>query len=600
MASYFMVWGAILATWSLLVFLFAGMGLFLFRRLRLQPTPLKLVCATFLGYCFTIALLQCWHFLFPIGTAFGFVVAAVGTAGWLSVRRHWGGLWSAFFSKTTLQWVAPALLITIWVANRSLGPNNEIDSHLYHIPTMLWYQAYPIVPGLGNLYLPLASNSSSLLVAAWLDSGPWHGHAYHVVNGFLISGLFWHAFAGIALLLKNGLSDRASGLFRVLSLVPAVQMSNHWMVSGYSTDVAPAVLVLVAAAELFALLTASLESVAENEPERIEPAFSALAVAVLLSAALCCKLTALFFAAVGMLVAVGALFRWGRKLQRPVWKTTAAGGLLSLCLVVPWLGRGAILSGYPLYPVTSPSVNADWKVPAGLVEKEKFYQMMRNRLRQFYDWGNEDAIRSLAGWGWIRYWVRLLEQDTLVPAGLFLGGCVVAWRLRRSETCNDGLWRGWMLLVPACAAILFWFLTQAEQRMGFFLFWVIASTAVGLTGARLLHGRSITAVRVAVALIVVLGCVNIKKTHIAPSDDRGLHAGLSAPLMEPFQTDWGLTIWRPAGGNPLCSNAPLPATPVPNKQLRLRSPGDYTSGFRIEPKTNVNALAQHPSHNARL
>lgn len=584
MASFVVVWGLIVLTWLLLAAGYAGLGMLSLRCVHVRCTPQRLPAFVWLGYCFCLLVLQIWHLFLPVDNAFTILFVAGAGCGWLSIRSQWRELFHSLFQRPTWGWMLCALLVTIWAANRAMGPNHEIDSHLYHLPTMQWLKQFRIVPGLGNLYLPLASNSSSLLIAAWLDGGPWEHRAFHVVNGFLISALFWHGFSGTALLFRKETSERAVGLFRLLAVIPAAQMSNHWMISGFSTDVAPAALVLAAACELFALLVQSTEPASADDPDAYDPRFSAFQVAVLLSGAVCCKLTALAFTAVALLLAVGALLRWGRKLGRQMLPTLAYGAAVSALLLATWMGRGVLLSGYPLYPSTSPAVDVDWRIPSSLVEQEKFYQMLRNRLRQYYDWGIEDAIQSLAGWGWMRYWVRLQERDSIVPACLFVAGVVAAVLWRRSYRGRDGraLWRGWLLLVPTCPAMAFWFLTQATMRMGFFLIWVLGSTAVALAAASFLSRASTVRIRAVVVVMVLAAGLNLKKTHTPPGEDYGLHVGMVAPPMQPFQTAWGLTIWHPADGGRLCSDAPLPATPTPRKQLQLRRPDDLAAGFRFE------------------
>jgi hypothetical protein len=64
------------------------------------------------------------------------------------------------------------VLFVLWAANRCAGPLTLYDSGMYHAPTVEWFKAYPVVPGLGNLHGRLAFNPSGLLFAAMLDRGP--------------------------------------------------------------------------------------------------------------------------------------------------------------------------------------------------------------------------------------------------------------------------------------------------------------------------------------------------------------------------------------------------------------------------------------------
>ena len=63
-------------------------------------------------------------------------------------------------------------------------------------------------------------------------------------------------------------------------------------------------------------------------------------------------------------------------------------------------------------------------------------------------------------------------------------------------------------------------------------------------------------------------------------EDHGFHAAPRSELQS-FITRSGLRLYVPQEGDQ-CWDAPLPCTPYPNADLRLRRQGDLGSGFLLE------------------
>ena len=580
--------GAILLTWAVLAAVLVGNGL-LGRRL-FGPTSIgsrTLVLDFWMGFCLAIAYLQIWHMMLAIHWSALIPLAVTGAAGIGFSRRRLKDWWCAWTWRRALGTVG-AVVLVCWVANRAIGPNNEIDSHLYHYPTILWLRAFPMVPGLANLYAPFGSNSSILLFDALLDSGLWEGRAYHIANPLLLAALFVHGCVGVHRLVWAGRDVRAEATYDALMLVPAVQMTNHWMVSGFSTDVAPAVLAMIAGSQLVRLL------VARYRKDRIPSRYELVFLCTVLCTALCCKLTCLAFSAVAWLLALGLWTECRKRQAKPVLRPLAWALAASVLLVVPWLGRGVVASGYPLYPATIVSVPVDWRLPRDIIEKEVHYQLQRNRLRHYYDHGHEDAIRSLQDWTWIRYWITLVERETVVPTVLALIA-TLAWivAIARRRVADGAASRLWVLALLVLPAIAFWFITQAEQRMGFFLFWIAGASLTALVVSGATWFSPSWRCRAFAVGVVLLAAGNIKKPYTLPGPDHGFHQnplGTSHAIeTRPYLTDWGVVLNVPTDSW-VCSNTPLPATITPNRHLRLRDPGSMGAGFRIDRQEPLSRL----------
>src|SRR5271156_3302863 len=147
--------GAILITWLVIAAAFTGIGFGVARLWSFQQEQGRCIIPCFwLGFAITLLGLQIWHFVFPVDIVPAFIVIAAGGAG-LYVSR--GNLFSSVRScgKRT---ILMAIVIAVWVSNRSVGPATAFDTGYYNYPAVKWFTTYPIVPGLGNLHDRLGFN----------------------------------------------------------------------------------------------------------------------------------------------------------------------------------------------------------------------------------------------------------------------------------------------------------------------------------------------------------------------------------------------------------------------------------------------------------
>ena len=77
-------------------------------------------------------------------------------------------------------------LLALWLSNRALAMPIAYDTGYRDIQAVMWIDAYPLVPGLGNLFSSLAFNHSVYLYDALLDAAIWSGRSHHIATGLLI------------------------------------------------------------------------------------------------------------------------------------------------------------------------------------------------------------------------------------------------------------------------------------------------------------------------------------------------------------------------------------------------------------------------------
>jgi hypothetical protein len=359
--------------------------------------------------------------------------------------------------------------------------------------------------------------------------------------------------------------------------------TDSW-ISCLATDVPTGIVCLLAAAQLCALLTAGAA-----EP-RVR-AYQVLCVTLPLTLAACLKLHMLVFAGLASFTAVGYWLVQRRPLWPGLGRDLAWIAGASCLLLGAWMGRGIVLSGYPLFPSTLCAMPVDWRVPERIAERqvacircwerlplEPFERRLDNPLLQDFAWvGQWWKMHRLRQYGtfeatWWGMWLPLLLGGALAAA---LAGC--AWRMGRYRpsalTC---------VLPPLVVALVVWFVNAPAPRFVWQLFWMLPATlAAGLFARAGAFSRSLLTATLLGCLALGVSQVQMEHLWVDQGDDRGMHRHPEATL-RPQQVRSGLVYYTPLVGDqtwegPLVSSAHL------DEGLRYRCPGDLQSGFAIDP-----------------
>jgi hypothetical protein len=576
--SLFSAMAAIIATWVVLWLAFTGIGLLV--PLPGRPRPLRAddwFLTFWIGWAATLAFLQVWHLVLPVDWRAAAAVGALGLTGLLSRRDDLRGLRRLLLSERL--YVALLALVVLRLANRALAAPDHIDAGLYHLGAVRWAATYAIVPGLGNLDPPLAINSSHFLCVALLDFGPWAGRASHLANGLLIVVAAAQALAALLRVARRRRAPRPADLFLAICL-PAVFVQAAFdpsfyrelfirLLSSPTPDVPVFLLQLVVAAELLRLL-----GMPRAGPG---PSRSLLGITLLVAAGTTVKLT---FAVYGALVLAVAGIAWvvrGRpRAGAAIMRTPAACALVLAIVLGPWLVRGVVLSGYPLYPAPILGLDVDWRMPRSVVVHEE--GLVQGHARLSPEW--ED-------WGWVSRWAsevwHVARAVLLLPGVLFVlaVGIALAGRLVRAGPPGRRATR-WPALLPATGALVFWFFSAPSWRFAGSAFWVLGAGSLALAvcslsaPARRAAALGCVAWAVAGSLVILCGMETI-----GPGPDHGFHPAHEAAFAV-RATRSGLKVNIPVD-NFYCWDGPLPSASYPNPALRLRRPGDLSSGFTIRP-----------------
>lgn len=235
-----------------------------------------------------------------------------------------------------------AVSVILWCFCTSRG-YMHYDSDLYHAQSIRWIEEYGIVKGLGNIHVRFAYNSSFFALSALYSMKFLCGRSMHTVNGF-IALLLWIQVLTLFQKKKNRktlVTDFARvGAFYYLTVI-------------YSDIVAPASDYAVMCVVFFIVIK-WLELI-ENDEKQAAP-YALLCVAG--GYAMTLKLTAGFIL---ILVIKPLCILLREKKLRDIGVYL----LLGCEVIVPWLARTVLISGYLLYPFPVLDLfRVDWKIPA--------------------------------------------------------------------------------------------------------------------------------------------------------------------------------------------------------------------------------------------
>jgi len=542
-----------------------------------QPTSASPMLLIWLGWAFSLWILQVVHLFLPITV---YVVIAVYGLGLIfSIQPIWHAVRSLKKSNFGF-WIIfliSILLVAVWVSLRAMLPATNYDTGLYHFNAIRWINTFPIVPGLGNLHERLAFNQAFFTWVAALNFYPWFGHGSSLANSFLLL----LSFASFLYFLRPVLHRPAL----LIEAHPFLYASALWVIPilGYlsiisrelsspTPDLASSLLQL----NMFVMLARGIAQ--WGSEERWMKAESAV-VMFLAATAVTIKLSNLAVSAV--LIGFCLIYAW--RVSKTRIKDLLVSLAPALAVILVWGFRGVMLSGAPFFPATIGYLPVDWAMP---------FNNVVGQANSIYSWARQPhALNVLGNWNWLGPWLIVAGQDSagvvypfisaFVFGGLALMAAVYALLKRRGPL----RWLYWSILLLPLLGLVFWFFTAPDLRFANSLFWLLSHSAALLLLCCLQpllsrRGFAITLCIVFIAANFLLVKYSVGRYSFKEVSTSGWQPETTFPLIQK-QTLSGSLIYTPDHGE-LCWDSPLPCTPDFNANLRLRVPGDLGAGFTVE------------------
>lgn len=447
------------------------------------------------GLAMVLAFLQAWSLLGGISWAASIPPLGVGLFG-----LAWNGKPQRIprLPRRSLGIGTATAIAVLWLANKALGKPTDYDFGLYHLSVVNYASKYAAIPGLGNLHERLGAGDAHFLFVALLGRGPWSTAGFQLANGLLVSMLvvdIASRFVNPAVPQTLASFTRRMALLLIPATILTVGVGTNYRLSSPNIDLAT--FVLVAAGGLYLA-------------ECVERGFDATPVLAatgsLAAAAATRPLYWLPTAVAVTVIAVG----WARPSRSGAIRGAALAGALPAALAVGWMARQAVLTGYPLFPVTIGGLPVDWRMPSSAVHQ------LNQTVSAWARWPNQPPDQVLASWHWLGYWLRKRVHDVDLAAALVLLAALVPALAAASPTDvrQRRERRSSMLAVLALAAptLAAWFILAPDPRFALAPLWLVpvalvawAAPTLGGSGLSLPAPRRTVIVPAAFCVVLALG-----------------------------------------------------------------------------------------------
>ena len=560
---------SILGAWALCAAVLMGIGGTILRWLGL---PLHPACAFWLGLAGAVPALETYHLLRPIDSVAVALLVAWGVWGLATNRPLLGQLiGDSRALHPAFQFALAATLIILSV--RASGPCEHYDTGLYGAATVRWFTTYPAVPGLANLHGRLGFNSSLLSLVAVLNQGLATPLAFRITAGLLVLVAACLVLTSVSRLLGD--SNSSFDWYRAVLIVPLTFWIFHGDLVGTNTDIPASILSLFALQHLFRAFHP-----APTTGDPVSPRSDLLVSLALLSLGVTFKLSTATLAVGASTIAFLKLASADFAPQEKR-RTLKMAFLIPLISLLPWIGHGFILSGYPAYPSSALGLPVDWRLPVQSV------QLVRAGVQA---WARQPhtSLQAASGTLWLGPWFQHARADRegfLFPLSLAAFGAVsiiaAGWRRKANRSIATFL----PLLAIICGMVS-WFYLAPALRFAEGLFWSFPAVLAGL-GVPALLDRIQVSSRAPLHILLAGGAVlallsvyprTLWKTSFRPAFATRQYSPFPPADVIPVRNPNGVTILIPRSGNQ-CWDAPLPCSAYLNPTLRLRGAGGLRTGF---------------------
>lgn len=322
----------------------------------------------------------------------------------------------------------------------SSGTINHYDTALYHGQSIRWIEEYGIVPGLGNLHNRFAYNSSIFCLQALFSLKFLVNQSVHSVNGFITLIMLSYALASMKGVKKQKFF--VSDFLRFGLFIFFNDSQNYLLTSSAGSDHLALGLVIYIFVKWLSL---------EEDGEKNQAPYAYLcllgvfAISVKLSAAMVILLT--------LLPAI-------RLINNKKWKQISIYISFGVIIILPFIIRNVIISGYLLYPYPELDFfNVDWKMPSYTLTYD------RNEIKT-WGWGLNDVNLFYTPFqDWFPYWYENLSYSMKLLFILNIISALLALWFGISKILHkkwDYLWIA--LSISAC--FLLWFCGAPLPRYG--------------------------------------------------------------------------------------------------------------------------------------
>lgn len=540
LGNLWLAMSAILLSWFVAIPATIGIGLYAGSLLKWRKLDLvRFQAAWFLGIACIFLFGMVLNFWYPLRHGWVFILVL----GWIGLLSRGRSLmrWFVAFCRHRRRLLATILLFAIWLSNRCIGPSAG-DTNLYHWNMIRWGVEYPLVPGLAHFHERFGTNSGHWVLASILDGSPWRGRSNHVFMGYII---LTSVALALASLLNRKQNRSVADIFRAFTVFPMCGLAlDKPGICGFYAE--PVLLVATLAAGGFLLDVTGFPGSRKNE-------VSVAMVLLLVSMMVAIKLSGAFLAA-GLIVVLSAML-WRGGSRGLCTRQLVVICILSGGIVLAWMGRGIVISGYPLFPSGFMGGWGDWSLNRRVLDD------YRDVVKVYAQWANLPLNPDAWFFPWI---MRHIKHPSLLLFALAAGFAASVLAVKRP--CRHRNRRPLAILLPFAAMGSFvpWFITAPDLRFVEHGVWILFCSGMALwafvlsqSGRRALWVTTTVAAVLLMLIRPIAGESRYAKISISQSAKRWLwHSpGPDIGLFPPSENE--RTLIDPMVDSGICSTVPF-------------------------------------------
>ena len=441
------------------------------------------------------------------------------------------------------------------------GPTIMDDTESYHIQSIKWIQEYGSVPGLVNLHERFGFNSSWFSSVALFSFSPTTTGGFTVLNSVLS---MWLCCWFISKYIQFQKENNVQAAFAILVIFIAALMIWPLIRGNAATtnyDFITTCMVLILFTEIFFLqnkeISPSIEWV-------IWPAY--LFTVRLINFPLL------------LLSLIGLIFFIKQKNLKALFLPVA----YSLLLIIPFVIRNIMITGFPFYPATYfDFITVDWKPDPQVTERLLEYIKYYNRVSTTYL--DIEQTKAL-GAAWIPAWFRhLFLFDKILLLLSLIGVLLTSTKLFiQKHNYNKSI----LLITVMIAWLICWFIVSPDPRFvyGILLFGVFLLAYYSASIMKNFIVIKVLSNTLIIVLVAGSGFYLVSKPLKQPAYRNWISpVKLPEPPVQKIVVD-GITFKIPEAinnnWNARCYGTDLPCLYKIDPRLKLRGK-NISSGFRL-------------------
>ena len=440
------------------------------------------------------------------------------------------------------------------------------DSDLYHAQAIHWIEDYGIVKGLGNLHVRFAYNSAAFPLSAFFSMKFLGGQSYHVMAGFFALLLAWQCVD-----IKN-VYRRGHLVISDFARLAAI----YYLFTIYDEMMAPASDYFLSTL-VFYIIIHWLDMNVRHEKSYVPYILLALlgvfAVTIKLSAAPM------------LLLSIIPIWKLMTNRTKEKWAAFWIAVAMAFIIVMPFLIRNVVISGWILYPVTLLNFfGFSWKIPRGVAEFDA------KEIKTFGRGYNDVAAFGDVSFGqWVPRWfsqitgiskiMLILAMVAVVVYAMYLLYFIFVAAGHKVEKKEDrkkvfdirhrsmmNMADFFTIGATLIGCLLFWFLSAPLIRYGVVYVWLVPSVILGRMFIILFNklGANVKVVLMKALMTLFLMWMLYKGVNLVLDDAVRFNAGYLVGQQDygtydtsTFEMD-GVTIYYPAEGDQI-GYYPFPA-----------------------------------------